>query len=306
MGEEISQVNSILPETAVPYDVIQGNFDNKIHLVGYTLRPSTVQPGDTVWLTLYWQSQAAVSLDYNSFAHLINFNYDEVAKQHQLVLGNVYPTSLWQPGDAIVESYQFTVPKDAEPAKYQFNMGLFNLVNGARLPLVNENQEFIGDYLLVGAMTVVDSFSPADPPQIPTDVAFGQEAPILLQGYDLASSNLLPGDVLNFTLHWQAQARLRQDYTVFVHIINEAGEIVAQQDIMPGNGRYRTSLWFIDETIQDQHQIPLPADLPPGSYRIGLGLYHWATGERLAAFTENGQEVQDGRLILPIDLHITE
>jgi hypothetical protein len=35
------------------------------------------------------------------------------------------------------------------------------------------------------------------------------------------------------------------------------------------------------ETIKDVHQLPLPADLPAGEYRLNIGLYLLETGERL-------------------------
>jgi hypothetical protein len=34
-------------------------------------------------------------------------------------------------------------------------------------------------------------------------------------------------------------------------------------------------------TIEDTHTVVLPSDLPPGSYRLAVGLYDLATGDRL-------------------------
>ena len=90
------------------------------------------------------------------------------------------------------------------------------------------------------------------------------------------SSNELP-----LTLYWRAEAPLAADYVVFMHLMDAAGNVVAQGDAPPRAGRYPTHWWEPGEVIADQHMIPLPADLPPGDYRVRTGLYRPDTGERL-------------------------
>jgi hypothetical protein len=38
-------------------------------------------------------------------------------------------------------------------------------------------------------------------------------------------------------------------------------------------GIYQPDLWPRDATLSDRHRLTLPADLPPGRYRLDLGLY---------------------------------
>jgi hypothetical protein len=105
------------------------------------------------------------------------------------------------------------------------------------------------------------------------DATFGSD--ISLIGYELAT-----GEELDLTLIWQAQARPEVPYTVFIHVVDETGTIVAQRDVMPDNGRLPTTCWQPEEIITDAHHLPL-AGLQAGNYYLRMGLYNQATGERL-------------------------
>ena len=82
-------------------------------------------------------------------------------------------------------------------------------------------------------------------------------------------------------LYWKPLARLTHNYTVFVHLIDAEGAMVAQVDEQPVQGDYPTRLWIPEETVRDAHTLMLPADLPEGHYTLNVGLYLVATGERL-------------------------
>jgi hypothetical protein len=71
-----------------------------------------------------------------------------------------------------------------------------------------------------------------------------------------------------------------RDYTLFIHVANEGGERVAQRDLPLRYEDYPTSHWQVDELVVERADFPLPA-LPPGEYRLDIGLYDGATGERL-------------------------
>ncbi len=109
----------------------------------------------------------------------------------------------------------------------------------------------------------------------PVDARFGDA--IALLGYDLAQSD----DSLRVTLYWQALRPMGRPYTVFVHLIAPDGQIAAQQDAMPQQGAAPTSCWRPGEFITDPYTLTLPAQLPPGRYRLETGWYFWETGERL-------------------------
>jgi hypothetical protein len=91
-----------------------------------------------------------------------------------------------------------------------------------------------------------------------------------------------PGRPLPVEFRWQALASSAVDYTVFLQLLNPDGGLVAQQDSSPNGGYSPTTGWTPGQTVISRHALGLPADLPPGDYRLITGLYNPATGQRLA------------------------
>ena len=104
---------------------------------------------------------------------------------------------------------------------------------------------------------------------------------VRLEAYALPDQPSAPGDVLCLTLRWRCLAPPDADYTVFVQVLGPDGLPVAQSDRPPVAGFRLTSAWSPGDAITDRHGVPLPADLPPGEYRLIAGLYRADTGIRL-------------------------
>ena len=101
------------------------------------------------------------------------------------------------------------------------------------------------------------------------------------------------GETLRPRLYWQARATMDEDYTVFVHLLDEKGSLRAQQDCQPQRGNYPTSLWRRGEVIWDAHEIPLPPDLSVGTYLLVTGAYLPESMERIPVFDEAGKRLPD-------------
>ncbi len=116
----------------------------------------------------------------------------------------------------------------------------------------------------------------------PADIGLGPA--VRWRGYDLAPAAPRPGDALSLTLYWQADAPVGQDWTTFIHLLDERGEKVTQVDHVPGNGIYPPAAWLPGLLAADQYELPLPAALAPGRYRLVFGWYRpegrlpWADG----------------------------
>jgi hypothetical protein len=131
---------------------------------------------------------------------------------------------------------------------------------------------------------------------------------ITLQAYDLTGSDgtviygekdvIQPGSLIHINLYWQAQQPPEDSYTAFVHLLNEAGELVSNHDSPPMTGRYPTDLWQPGETVLDVHPLHLPPDLPAGQYTLLVGFYRPETGERLPVKDADGNEGPNGLLFL--------
>jgi hypothetical protein len=87
-----------------------------------------------------------------------------------------------------------------------------------------------------------------------------------------------PGKALCMKIGWRAARPLQLNYKVFVHILSEDGQLVAQSDVQPSPP---TSQWSESASITTIHGLILPADLAPGTYFVQAGLYLEADGSRL-------------------------
>ncbi|MFN2137386.1 MAG: hypothetical protein ACK2UK_15605 [Candidatus Promineifilaceae bacterium] len=111
-------------------------------------------------------------------------------------------------------------------------------------------------------------------PAVAMDATFGETVGLL--GYDLSG-----GEETGLMLYWQSLVPTAVDYDIFVHLLNGAGEIVAQVDRQPLSGLAPTSFWQPGDIVRDPYTIPVPSDLPPGDYQIQVGLFDRQTGARL-------------------------
>ncbi len=89
------------------------------------------------------------------------------------------------------------------------------------------------------------------------------------------------GATTTITVNWRGGDPISIDYSAFVHVRDDAGNVIAQHDGQPRDGSYPTSVWSNGEVIPDGHTIAIPADIAPGSYAIVVGLYDPHTGARL-------------------------
>ena len=94
--------------------------------------------------------------------------------------------------------------------------------------------------------------------------------------------------MVRLTLFWQANAPLSERYTVFAHVLDEEGQLVAQQDGEPVGGSRPTSTWSQDEVIVDRIGILVPESVARGEYQVVVGMYRPDTGERLPVMDEGG------------------
>jgi len=112
-----------------------------------------------------------------------------------------------------------------------------------------------------------------EPPAVENVVEVGYGESLVLYGYTLEMQNGIQLDLV-----WQAANSVEADYTVFVHVVDEAGTTVVQHDAMPRSSTYPTSLWQAGEYVQERITFQ---DLPEGTYTLRVGLYIQADGTRL-------------------------
>ncbi len=270
---------------AKPLDI---QFDHRFDLLGYRITPEEALPGTEVQLTLYWQATTTLNEDLILFVQLAPQDPEQrVAGLDDLLGSSRYPTSVWQADEVIEQATLLRLPDDAyAPALYWFTVGLYAETSTERLPVTADGVPAPERAVRLGPLWLLDR----DTEPLAESVYYRLGSAIRLVGYDVQTSQ---ADTLTVTLDWRAVAPPQDEWTVFVHLLDPTGAPVAQHDGPPRGGDYPTWAWRMGDRILDAHTLALPPDLPPGLYRLQVGLYQPAGDTRMPVFDADDERLPD-------------
>jgi hypothetical protein len=105
-----------------------------------------------------WQSLDYAEESYTVFVHLIDQANQPLVALDYTPLGGATPTHLWipkwLPGQEMLDPYRLEIPPDLAPGEYFVEVGLYEMVGRRRLHMSDENGNYIGDRLILGAVNV--------------------------------------------------------------------------------------------------------------------------------------------------------
>jgi len=104
--------------------------------------------------------------------------------------------------------------------------------------------------------------------------------------------------LLRVTLWWKCLEPPERRYTVFLHLYDASGKLVAQKDSQPASDHLPTVFWHRGDIVRDQRAIELPAGLSPGRYTVAVGLYDPQTMVRLLATAPDGTRWTNDAVVL--------
>jgi 4-amino-4-deoxy-L-arabinose transferase-like glycosyltransferase len=250
-------------------------------LVGYSQVAGDFKNGDAIHLFLYWTGSNPIDTEVGLI--------DQAGSIWQ-------PTTVRLPAAAAVARQQVDVivPPEAPDGDYRF------YILGA-----DGRPAAFGDLAVRQKQTeflTIDDVAIANR----VDAQFGDA--IRLLGYDLAADRVSPGESIQLTLYWSSDGDVRRRYKVFTHLLgdtfNAAGGnfLWGQADNEPATNTRPTTTWRGAEVIVDEYAIPVAADAPPGAYRIEVGLYDPASGERLPLLGEGGTPAADHLILAGVEV----
>lgn len=254
-------------------------FSNGLSVNAY--HSSTLTPAQPLTVTLYWQAQQRVTRDVQILTQLIDREGNALATAHTWPLHGVYRVVAWRAGETVPLTTTLKIPAGAAPGAYRLMAGVWDVLRQERVPVVGgEEMGTVGQLKipLEQAARLPDNRLAAE-----------FDDGIALTGYTLAPASA----GLRLTLFWNVRAAPLADYSIFVHVVDAAGSIVAQADAQPMAGSYPTSIWSAGETVVDTIQL----SVAPGDYQVYVGLYRWDTQARLQVKVA-GAAVPDNRLSL--------
>ncbi len=161
----------------------------------------------------------------------------------------------------------------------------------ARLPL-REGKRAYRFYRWPGGFPTIPDLQ-----RLPRPLRWANGAQLI--GYRVAG-DLRPGGTLRWTLVWQPTRTPDEDlyYHWFNHLLDAQGTFRGQRDgpsVLP-------AYWRAGDTVLNWFEIAIPADAPPGNYRMRVGMYTYPALENVPLLDEAGRPAGEWAEIGPIPI----
>lgn len=285
------------PQSPLLEPVTQPVRTEEFQLLGYRIE-ETATAGE-LYVHAYWYVTQTPDADVQVHWQLQDETGKLVADMSARPYFNTLPANTWPPNTVVDDVYQLVLPPETAAATYQLAVAIVQPSPQPPQPLT-----------VIGAYRLGSPTPPQRAPAIPLDVQLGDA--IRLTGYDLTARGAFPskptapllivnsGEYLTYRLYWQALAPVTQNYHGFVHLIAGDGHVVAQEDHLPGPLFHPPLLWQSSSPQTDAYLLRLPPDLVSGLYWPQVGLYEFATLERLPVYTRADPATGDHYRLPPV------
>lgn len=124
-----------------PQHAVDADLDGRIRLLGYDLERID---DDAIQITLYWQAQRRLDTSYTIFAQMLGPDGQVRSQVDTVPRDGSYLSTWWLPGEIIADPIVLELPKGASgEVKLRVIAGLYDATTGARLPVVNMDQDYV-------------------------------------------------------------------------------------------------------------------------------------------------------------------
>ena len=173
-------------------------------------------------------------------------------------------------GETLTDRHGLWVSAGAPPGEYRLELRLTDPRSGQPVDVLRGDGQPQGVDVPLGTVTVVPPKLPLSPVALPrqtaADAPFGDA--LRLVGFTVPTRTVKTGDALAVSLFWQGMADNLPPLVIWVQLQNESGA-VAVSERPPV---YPTDRWARGTLLRDVHRLRVPADLPPGEYRLAAGV----------------------------------
>jgi 4-amino-4-deoxy-L-arabinose transferase-like glycosyltransferase len=116
--------------------------------MGYDLQRESVQAGQPISITLHWRALAPSERSYTVFVHLLGADGQVRAQRDNIPGDGARPTMGWLAGEYVADSYELVPGKDLAAGRYALELGMYDALTGARLPVTDTHGRSFGDHIL--------------------------------------------------------------------------------------------------------------------------------------------------------------
>ena len=275
-----------LPEDAVATDLV---FGEAVALRGIGFEQEVVHPGEALVVKIYWEALHPLGPEdeFMVVLRLVDPNGDFVGVEDTFPGAGGAPASLWPSGRLLSSRETIRVGSDAAaPLIARLVIALVRTDGGASMsspegtnPIVARVKVAPRRWPKVSPRDIVARFDWGDGEDS------GSPTGVRLAAFDLPTS-VQAGEALLVELVWDVLSAPDRDHAVFLHLEDDAGNIVGYGDGAPRGGLYPTWIWEAGEVVTDDRPVRVSGDAQAGAYRLVVGLYDSAA--RVAAYGADG------------------
>jgi hypothetical protein len=119
--------------TGPPEHVTNLPLGDSLTLVGYDLDPGQPSNGENLEVQLYWRVDGDLADLYHTYVHLVDQQGQAIAQSDHRPGQDYYPSSLWQPGEILLDVHILPIPADGQDAQITIVAGVYEYPSLATL-----------------------------------------------------------------------------------------------------------------------------------------------------------------------------
>jgi mannosyltransferase len=154
---EIEATERVFSPPEVQHRVEHANLGGRVALYGYDVSAAVVQPGDTLYLALFWQALEPMDTPYTVFTHLLDEDNEVRGQMDSQPVAGARPTTGWVPQEYVRDDYQLVIGADAPPGDYLIEVGMYDASTPdfQRLPLLDAEGSVLDDRIILDTVVQV-------------------------------------------------------------------------------------------------------------------------------------------------------
>jgi hypothetical protein len=260
----IAEIDVTVPDSSaevVPQFATDEDIDG-LTLIGYNQDREDASPGEPLLITLFWEKnrENPPPVEVLDLA-LVDDSGESIQNWPVPPVRADYPPDDWPVGTSFRGQHMVRLDPGLKDGSYAFKL---------------EDVEL--GRLHVGELERLFDEPPYDSALHANFDDLAELVGLAVEPYDIDQER-----PITVTIIWRGLAEMPVSYRIFVHLVNEKGEIVSQSDADPAGWTRPTSGWLPGEYIVDSHVLG-PITVEEGEeYTLRIGLYNPATGTRLSS-----------------------
>lgn len=242
-------------QVATPFET----FGNEIALDAVSIVTPSLPSNQSLQVHVQWRALQKPRGNYSLSLRLLNANDEVITQDDMRPLGGFWRTDLWPVGQPLSDLLVMQLPTGTTPGIYHLEVRMYD---GDR-DLARQ-----GSGVLPQAVRILPAVNVPPPPMEHTlDASFGG---LTLLGYALPDQPYKEGETIPLTLLWRREAGELPAQTLHFNLVLPSGPATTKAIAVPLDTDYPAKDWQQGELVRVTYDLPVPAPVVAGQYRLAL------------------------------------